>query len=207
METEEEQVEKLKKWLKDNGMSIVAGIVIGIGGLGGYRYWIEFQESEAQQASTHFVQMIDAIAANNSEEVQNHAQILIEEYASTDYSMMARLAQAKDYVANAEFDKAVKPLQEVIGTTGQQPLAFIARTRLAAVLMQLGENDQALTTLSAEFPQEFAAAVAELRGDILSMQGKPEEAAEAYRLAQQASPGPANSQLLQQKVDDLGVAG
>ncbi|MFT5741832.1 MAG: putative negative regulator of RcsB-dependent stress response, partial [Gammaproteobacteria bacterium] len=179
----------------------------GIGGRGGYRYWIEFQESEAQQASTHFVQMIDAISANNSEEVQNHAQILIEEYASTDYSMMARLAQAKDYVANAEFDKAVKPLQEVIGTTGQQPLAFIARTRLAAVLMQLGENDQALTTLSAEFPQEFAAAVAELRGDILSMQGKPEEAAEAYRLAQQASPGPANSQLLQQKVDDLGVAG
>lgn len=207
METEEEQVEKVKQWLKDNGMSIVAGIVIGIGGLGGYRYWIEYQENEAQQASTHFVQMVDAISANNSDEVQNHAQILIEEYASTDYSMMARLAQAKDHVANADFDKAVKPLQEVIGATGQEPLAYIARTRLAAVQMQIDEMDQALSTLSVEFPAEFAAAVAELRGDILTIQGKPEEAAEAYRLAQQASPGPVNTQLLQQKVDDLGVTG
>ena len=39
METEEEQVEKLKAWLKENGLSIVMGIVIGVGGIGGYNYW------------------------------------------------------------------------------------------------------------------------------------------------------------------------
>ena len=36
METEEEQVERLKAWLKENGLSIVLGIVIGVGGIGGY---------------------------------------------------------------------------------------------------------------------------------------------------------------------------
>ena len=39
METEEEQVERLKAWLKENGLSIVFGIVIGVGGIGGYNYW------------------------------------------------------------------------------------------------------------------------------------------------------------------------
>ena len=34
METEEEQVEKLKAWLKENGLSIVFGVVIGVGGIG-----------------------------------------------------------------------------------------------------------------------------------------------------------------------------
>ena len=38
METEEEQVEKLKAWLKENGLSIVFGIIIGVGGIGGYNY-------------------------------------------------------------------------------------------------------------------------------------------------------------------------
>ena len=36
METEEEQVAKLKAWFKENGLSIVLGIIIGVGGIGGY---------------------------------------------------------------------------------------------------------------------------------------------------------------------------
>ena len=38
--TDDEQVERIKKWWADNGSSVIAGLVIGIGGLLGWRYWV-----------------------------------------------------------------------------------------------------------------------------------------------------------------------
>jgi predicted negative regulator of RcsB-dependent stress response len=65
----------------------------------------------------------------------------------------------------------------------------------------------ALVTLSIEFPPAFSAGVDELKGDIYAQQGKIDEAANAYREALSATPGPANGEFLQQKLDDLGTTG
>ncbi len=204
METEEEQVEQLKAWFKENGLSIVFGIVIGVGGIGGYRYWVHMQETTAVEASGHFSQMIEALSAENSDVVQKQADILLSDYASTDYALMAQLALAKNYVANGEFAKAESALQQVVGSAAQQPLAYVARTRLAVVQTQTAQYDQALTSLAIDFPEEFAARVDELRGDVYALQSKSAEAVEAYRKALLAEPGPANPEFLQQKLDDLG---
>jgi predicted negative regulator of RcsB-dependent stress response len=204
METEEEQVEKLKAWLKENGLSIVFGIVIGVGGIGGYKYWVQAQETSAARASDHFTQMIDALSADNGEGLQEQADILIAEHAATDYALMAHMALARQHVANDEFEQAEAALQQVVGSAGPRPLAYIARTRLAAVQLQTGQYDQALTTLAVEFPDEFAALANELRGDIFALQGKYAEAAEAYRKAQLSVPRPANVEFLQRKLNDLG---
>ena len=204
METEEEQVEKLKNWLKENGLSIVFGIVIGVGGIVGYRYWVQVQETTAARASDHFTQMIDALSADNGESLQQQADILITENASTDYALMAHLTLARRYVASGEFDQAEAALQQVVGSAGQRPLAYIARTRLAAVQLQIGKYDQALSTLAVDFPDEFAAIANELKGDVLALQGKNSEAIEAYRKAQLSVPEPANGEFLQRKLSDLG---
>ena len=204
METEEEQVEKLKAWLKANGLSIVLGIVIGVGGIAGYNYWRHMQETTAAEASSHFTQMIDALNAGDREAVQQQADILIAYYSSTEYALMAQLALAKNYVANGEFEKAEAALQAVVGTAAQQPLAYVARVRLAAVQIQNEKYEQALGSLSIEFPAEFAALAEELRGDVYALQGKADEAIEAYRKAQVANPQPSNSEFLQQKLNDLG---
>jgi len=207
METEEEQVERLKAWLKENGLSIVLGIIIGVGGIGGYNYWVHVQETTAAEASKHFAQMMEALSAGNTDIVQAQADTLVSDYGSTDYAMMAQLALAKSHVANGEFEKAASALQQVVGSAAQEPLAFVARTRLAAVQIQSEQYEEALTSLSIEFPEEFAAIVNELRGDIYALQGKSAAAIEAYRKAQTAQPRPANVEFLQQKLDDLGGKG
>ena len=207
MNSDEEQVEKLKAWLKENGMSIVFGVIVGVGGLSGYRYWVHLQETAAEQASRHYNEMMQALSVNNRAEVDEHARQLISEYAKTEYAQIARLAVAKDHVENDEFAEAEPYLQEVIGSSAQDPLGYVARLRLAAVQMQTEQLDAALGTLSIEFPDEVSAQVAELRGDIYVQQGKSSEAIEAYRVAQQANPGPANPQFLQQKLADLGARG
>ncbi len=207
METEEEQVEKLKAWFKENGASIVLGIVIGVGGIAGYNYWVHVQETTAAEASSHYTELTEALSAGNNDTVLEQADILLSDYASTDYALMGQLALAKSHVANGNFEKAEAALQQVVGNAAQKPIAYVARTRLAAVQAQAGQYDAALTSLAIEFPSEFAASVEELRGDIYALQGKSAEAIEAYQKAQLADPQPANSEFLQQKLDDLGGRG
>jgi predicted negative regulator of RcsB-dependent stress response len=205
METEEEQVERLKAWLKENGVSIILGIVIGVGGIGGYNYWNHVQETTAAEASAHFTSMIEAIEADNRESLRQQADTLINEFAGTDYALMAHLALARSHVDSAEYDKAELALQQVVGSAAEKPLAYIARLRLADVQIQLAQYEQALSTLTASFPEAFAARVDELRGDVYALQGKVAEAVEAYRKAQSAEPGPANADFLRQKIDNLGA--
>jgi len=207
METEEEQVEKLKAWFKENGASIVLGIVIGVGGIGGYNYWMHVQETAAAEASSHYTELTAALAGGNNDSVQKQADILLSDYASTNYALIGQLALAKSLVANGDFEKAEAALQQVVGNAAQKPIAFVARSRLAAVQAQSGQYDAALASLAIEFPSEFAAGVEELRGDIYALQGKSAEAIEAYRKAQLADPQPANTEFLQQKLDDLGGRG
>ena len=205
METEEEQVEQLKAWLKENGLSIALGIIIGVGGIGGYNYWNHVQETTAAEASNHFTKMIEALDAGDHESVQTRADTLINEYAATDYALMAQLALAKSHVDKGEFEQAEQALQQVVGSAGQEPLAYVARTRLAALQIQNGNVEQALGTLNAEFPDEFSARVDELRGDAYASQGELSQALAAYRNAQSAKISAADPAFLIQKIDDLGV--
>jgi predicted negative regulator of RcsB-dependent stress response len=148
--------------------------------------------------------MMQALAAGNDDLVQQQADILLADYASTDYAALANLALARMQVENGEFAAAIEALQPLVGSEEQQPLVFLARIRLAALQIQLEQYDQALVTLNAGFPDQFAALVDELRGDALAMQGKADEAIVAYRKAQLAEPQPANPEFLRQKLNDLG---
>jgi predicted negative regulator of RcsB-dependent stress response len=206
MATDEEQVEKLKQWWKENGRAVVAGIVIGVGSLVGYRYWIDYQEANAEQASSHFIQMVSAIESGNRDAADEQANTLLDQYASSEYATMARFALAKTHVEAEDYDKAQHHLQQVIGNAGDSPLAFVARQRLATIQLQMTKFDEALKTLSIDFPSQFSASIEELKGDLYASQGNKAEAANAYRKAQQSQPGPANADFLQQKLDDLGSA-
>ncbi|MDH5356035.1 MAG: tetratricopeptide repeat protein [Gammaproteobacteria bacterium] len=207
METDEEQVEKLKKWWQENGRSVIAGIIIGVGGLFGYRYWIDYQNEIAEQASSHFNEMVEALEAGNNDSATQRANTLITEYEKSEYATLARLALSRTYVEAGDFEKAQEQLQQVVGSAGQEALGYLARVRLSAVHLQMSQPEQALTTLSVDFPAEFSASVEELKGDIYAQQGKVAEAADAYRKALRGTPGPANGQFVQQKLDDLGATG
>ncbi len=205
METDDEQVEKLKAWLKENGLSIILGIVLGVGGIGGYKFWQQYQNNRAAEASTHYESLLGALQAGDSKTLQEQADILVADFESTDYAQLARLALARYDIVSGDFEQAATELQAVVGSAGQSPLAYIARTRLAAVQIQLGRLDQALATLDVNFPDAFVARAEELRGDALAGKGQVSEARDAYQKAQRAQPGPADAGFLKQKLDDLGA--
>ena len=207
METDEEQVEKLKEWWKENGRAVITGLVLGVVGLFGYRYWVDQQEATAVAASVHFTEMVKALETSDSRNIVEQAEILIADYSGTEYATLARFALARNFVAGEEYDKAQQQLQQIVGTAGASPLGYLARKRLAAVQLQLEQPDQALATLAVEFPSAFNAEIEELKGDIYVSQGNRSEAVIAYRKAQGGEPAPANREFIQQKIDDLGAAG
>ena len=203
--TDDEQVERIKKWWSDNGSSVVAGLVIGIGGLMGWRYWVDYKDNQAAEASVHFAQMVSNLENNQNDSAIEQAQIILDDYSSTAYSTLARLSMAKAFVESGKYDEAADQLQMIIDAPSvDTSLQMVARKRLAALKLQQGQLDQALATLSVEHPVSFSAAFEELRGDILAAQGNLDQARDAYQRARLAQPATANPQFLQQKIDDLG---
>ncbi|MFA9420782.1 MAG: YfgM family protein, partial [Gammaproteobacteria bacterium] len=77
METDEEQVEKLRKWWEENGRAVITGLVLGVVGLFGYRYWVDQQEATAEAASVHFTEMVKALETGDSGSIVGQAEILI----------------------------------------------------------------------------------------------------------------------------------
>jgi len=202
--TDEEQVERIKKWWSDNGTSVIAGLVIGVGGLSGWRFWVDYRDNVAAEASAHFSEMMTALDASQQDSVIEHANIILDEYSSTTYADLARLSLAKAYAEAGEFNKAEQQLNMIVDNSTETSLNLIARKRLSTVLLQQGKLEQAFSVVDIDYPSEFAAAFEEMKGDILAAQGKNNAAIEAYQKARLAQPAAPNAQYLQQKLEDLG---
>ena len=63
--SEAEQMERAKGWLKTNGIWIIAGIAIGAGGLGGWRWYQERREAQAETASARYEELVDAFTRSD----------------------------------------------------------------------------------------------------------------------------------------------
>ncbi len=204
--TDEEQVERIKKWWSDNGSSVVAGLAIGLGGLFGWRYWVDYQDNVSAQASAHFSRVTLSLEAGQYDRVIEQANIILSDYSSTAYADLAHLSLAKAFVEAKEYGKAEQQLKMIIDSRADNGLEMIARKRLAAILYQKSDYKQALTALEVSYPTQFAAAFEEMKGDILVAMGEEQKAREAYQRAQLAQPSSPDPQFLQQKLEDLGIA-
>ena len=66
--SESEQWERAKAWLKENGLWIITGCAIGLGGLYGWRWYEGRQVAQAQIASARYEEMRDAFQRNDRSE-------------------------------------------------------------------------------------------------------------------------------------------
>ena len=202
--SEEQQVEEIKKWWAANGNSIIIGIVLGVGGIMGWRFWGDHQIEQAAQASTHYEAMLFAIKNNQFDKAEQSANVIINDYSGTPYNVYSQLTLAKIQFEQNDLSKAALTYQNIIDQNGSDSISFVARKRLADVYIDAKLYDKALSVLSVEYPSSFAAAFEERKGDIYRYQGKKAEANSAYLLAKVANTKAEDVEFLQQKSDDLG---
>ena len=183
-ETEEQQLEAIKKWWKENSTNIIGGIVIGAVSIFGWRYYGDVQSDHMLQASSIYEQ-VKTSAINNAEldEQQVRVNDLMAEYADTPYASLSAFAFTKQLLQNNDAVKAQQQLDWVIQHADEESFKVIARLRQARLFFMAKQYDQALTLLSIEYPLSFAALYEELKGDIYLAQGKQSEARAAYEKA------------------------
>lgn len=200
--TEEQQVEVIKNWWKENGTSVIAGTVIGLVGLFGWRYYNEMQQNNQEAASQAYNEMTGQLAKGDDAALEL-AKSFITAHKGDAYAELAALQLAAAAVKAGKLDLAAEQLTQV-AASGDDSIKPIAALRLARVLSDQGKADEALAQLGKINNDAFKAQVAEVRGDILQKQGKAEEARDAYQAAADAG-GLQSSAELKLKMDDLAL--
>jgi len=203
-ETEEEQVEALKKWWADNGRAVMLGLLLGVALILGWRFWGEYQRTHAEEASTLYESLIDGMGAESDPATLLPMQSeLSRDYADTPYASLAAMAMAKLYVSQADLKAAQRQLNWVVESEGDQSVRQVASLRLGRIFLALGEKEQALNVATQPYAEAFLAEVEELKGDALLALGRSDEARSAYQQALSAPIAIGDRQGLQMKYDDL----
>lgn len=198
--TEEEQVQAIKQWWKDNAVSVIAGIVIGVAVLGGYRYWSGYQQAQSQQASIIYNEVLSA------KDKSKNAEILMADYSGTPYAALAALLVARDNLNAKEIEKAISQLKWVIDNSGNEGVQNIAIQRLARLYLSQDSIESAEALVKGVKAEGFTAMYSEIRGDINLAKKLPVQAKENYRIALAAlSPNNQRYPIIKMKLDDLSV--
>ncbi|AIU67658.1 YfgM family protein [Vibrio coralliilyticus] len=198
-DTEEQQVEAIKDWWKENGKAVIFGAVIGLGGLFGWRYYQDSVTAAQEAASESYTKAVQELAAKGAEG-EDAVQSFIDANKETQYAVLAALQLAKVQVEAGSLDEALAQLEWAKTATEDQALISVISFRLARLKAEQGEFDAAVSELAAINDESWAGRVAELKGDILLRKGDAEGAYAAYTEAQQADDA---SQTIQMKLDDL----
>ncbi|WP_260259928.1 YfgM family protein [Vibrio intestinalis] len=198
-DTEEQQVEAIKDWWKENGKAVIFGAVIGLGGLFGWRYYQDSVVSAQEAASESYTKAVETLAASGAD-AEGQVQAFIDANGETEYAVLAALQLAKVQVEANKLDDAIAQLEWAKTATKDQALSAILNYRLARLQSEQGKFDAAISQLASITDASWAGRVAELKGDILLRKGDADGAYAAYTEAEQAGDA---SQALKMKLDDL----
>ena len=202
-----DQGEVVKKWLQDNGSAIVMGLVLAFGGLFGFKQWQGWQESNRQQASYEYEVMGQLLSQNQLDEAMTNFQVLKDDHAKSPYASMAALQMARARLELNQPDLAIGLYEFVVENGYPKAMKTVARERLARVLLDQGQPEEALKLLDgADDISGYESRYAEVRGDILFSQGRNEEAIAAYQESlDQLEAGAGDRSKLVMKLESLGA--
>ena len=202
-ETEEQQIEALKKWWKENATSLILGVSIGAMSLGGWSYYVESKNDHRNEASDIYISLAKQVQANNIDDASiKKADQLTTEYADTPYAALSSLTMATYEFNKGNADEAITRLQWIDKNAREEEIKHIARLRLAGIFISQKKYDDAQAWLTLEHPAAFNARYEELKGDVFVARGEIEQARIAYDKAIEQST--TASRWLKLKRQDLG---
>ncbi len=195
-ETEEQQIEALKKWLKENGASILLGLGLGILALGGWRYYINQRNNHASQASNIYMQAAQHIMIKGvDDKVIDVNNQLNDKYENTPYAALLSMLMASNEYKKGDLDDAVSQLKWAVKHATNDEIKQLARLRLSRILIGNKQYDKAMSYLNQQHGASYDALYAELKGDVYAAKGQLAEARKAYDKAISLS-GKTNKGLL-----------
>ncbi|WP_312321133.1 tetratricopeptide repeat protein [Stenotrophomonas sp.] len=194
---EHEQSERVRGWLRKNGVSIIAGVAIAIGGITGWQWWQKQQGNELANANVQYQAVLKQLQDKKLDDAAKGVKALEGGKASL-YADLAAMQLAKAQVDAGQNDAALATLRAI---KAEPEFKNAVDQRIARLLIAGGKSDEAIKQLGAASDS----ASLEIHGDALMAAGKRDEARGQYEKALKtldvAAP---QRRLLEIKVMDAG---
>jgi len=197
-----EQEKLVKDWIKANWLTMVTGIVLGLGGVIGINYWKAQKQEKRYQMANQYQTFTEVMKLSQLDEAQSILSKMESDLGSSFYTYEAHLILAKEYVEKNELEKAAAELKSVIDSKPDQLLTEFVKLRLARVYNAMGKNAQALTLTNAVSIEEFTSIAKEIQGDALLAQGDSEKANAAFKEALEKGEGYSGKKNIEMKLEN-----
>lgn len=202
--TEQEQIQQLKNWLKQYGLTIIAGIAIALVLSTGWHYYQSYRNKMLLRASATYDEMLTMRSQNNIDGANIQAQKLLNNFPKSPYAQMAAFMLARDLIINKKYAEAIVQLNWVVDHSKNHSIKEIARIRIARVQINDKKPDDALETLKKVNDKNFIGMVDEVRGDAYLAKEDLASARKSYELALREIPNSESSRpILEMKYDNL----
>lgn len=200
-ETEEQQIEAIKRFWKENGVALVIGALLGFGGLLGWRWYNDSQIQAKEQASFAYEKATEELV--NGESGFSQAKTFIDGHSDTGYAMLMSLKLAQQAIERKDLVEAAKQLDFVANNAKLSAVKSAAQLRLARIQLEQGELELALTSAEKVNDEAFKGQSQEIKGDVYQAQQLFDKARAAYSAALETN---ARDQVLKMKLDNLAIA-
>lgn len=205
--SEEEQIEALKKWWKENGSSLITGVLIGLSVLFGVKAWFGYQETQSLNASSLYIKVMEALGRNDTQQVRTFAEEIMNNYSGTGYAPPTALALARVALDQGEYEAARSHLEWALEHADNDALRHTVRLRLLRLLIDGKDFDQAASVLAGVADADagiYRYGYTVARGDLALAQGRRDEARDAYKAALAIlPPQTTDGELVRMKYENL----
>jgi len=208
-QSEEEQVESIKKWWAKNANAVMLGVGAGLLAIFSWQTWNENNRAHTLEASDVYQELTKTINEEKFDAAIVLANQIDTSYSDTPYAALAGLQKAKAQLKVSDRKAAVASLEKVANEAGNNSLQHIARIRSLRIRIADGEMTQVIVDIDAVIneaggvnPGEFLGQYEALKGDAYRLLGNVEKARNAYIISLRSAT--LEARLLQLKLDDLG---
>lgn len=183
--SDDEQVERLKAWWKANGNSIIAGVVIGLGGFFAWQWWGGYQDKLAGEGAEAYEVFAQTAFGNDAKKTDDALAQLQSNYGDSSYYQFAAMELARQQVNAGSLEAAEKTVENLLKQSADSALKPLLETRLARILVAQNQLEKAGKLLDSISSDAYAAETAAIRGEIAYQQGDMAGARAALEEAQQ----------------------
>jgi predicted negative regulator of RcsB-dependent stress response len=204
---QQEQLDAIKGFWSENKKWIVPLVALLLIAASSYNGWNWWQNRQAVKASEALTAMESALGEQSLEKARAAYKALSSDFRSSTQAALGGLQMAKALAVAGELAEARTVLQQVVDHSASE-FAWMARIRLAGVMLDENNAKAALDTLSGKPPKEFAALVEDRKGDAHAALGNKEDARSAWKTAADGLPAASPSrELIMRKLQTLDAFG
>lgn len=185
---EQEQLATLKHFWDQYGRIITAVVTVLALSYAGWTAWNIWQTGLEQKSAVRFDEMSRAVASGDIAKTDRVFADMKEQFGATSYTAQAALLNARMNYEKSNIDATKAALQWLVDSSAESAYKDVARLRLAGVLIEAKQYDEAIKLLGSNISQPFAALASDRIGDAYSLQNKTEEAKAQYLKAHAGLP-------------------